>query len=147
MKVPCFWGIIEGFPCKASLYWLAYWCFKSKGTQGKELFFWIWDWKNGQARFVLDEEKEVLITKVKSQAVLPIHSVLQSLHCWHCCFTTKSHISDSVWATSWENLFMPYANNKGADQPVRPRSLISAFVIHCLGSIISVVSVCKISSL
>ena len=21
------------------------------------------------------------------------------------------------WATSWENLFLPYANNKGADQP------------------------------
>ena len=21
-----------------------------------------------------------------------------------------------IWATSWENLFMPYANNKGADQ-------------------------------
>ena len=23
------------------------------------------------------------------------------------------------WATSWENLFMPYANNKGADQPAQ----------------------------
>ena len=32
------------------------------------------------------------------------------------------------WATSWETLFMPYANNKGADQPVYPRSLISTFV-------------------
>ena len=27
-----------------------------------------------------------------------------------------------------KNLFMPYANNKGADQPAHPRSLISAFV-------------------
>ena len=35
----------------------------------------------------------------------------------------------SIRATSWENLFMPYANNKGADQPAHPRSLISAFVI------------------
>ena len=51
------------------------------------------------------------------------------------------------WATSWENLFLPYANNKGADQPAHPRSLISAFVIRCLDSIISVVSICKISSL
>ena len=25
------------------------------------------------------------------------------------------------WALSWENLFMPYANNKGADQPAHPR--------------------------
>ena len=31
------------------------------------------------------------------------------------------------WAMSWENRFLPYANNKGADQPAHPRSLISAF--------------------
>ena len=24
---------------------------------------------------------------------------------------------DHNWAMSWENLFLPYANNKGADQP------------------------------
>ena len=29
-----------------------------------------------------------------------------------------------------------FANNKGADQPAHPRSLISAFVIHCLKSTI-----------
>ena len=32
---------------------------------------------------------------------------------------------------------MSYANNKGADQPAHPRSLISAFVVRCLDSIIS----------
>ena len=32
-----------------------------------------------------------------------------------------------TWTTSWENLFNPFANNKGADQPAHPRSLISAF--------------------
>ena len=31
---------------------------------------------------------------------------------------------------------MPYANNKGADQPALSRSLISAFVIPCLDSIL-----------
>ena len=36
---------------------------------------------------------------------------------------------------------MPYANNKGADQPAHPRSLISAFVVRCLDSIISLVSI------
>ena len=41
-----------------------------------------------------------------------------------------------IWGTSWENLFLPYANNKGADQPAHPRSLISAFVSHCPDSII-----------
>ena len=34
---------------------------------------------------------------------------------------------------------IPYANNKGADQPVHPRSLISAFVVRSLDSIISLV--------
>ena len=42
---------------------------------------------------------------------------------------------------------MSYANNKGADQPPHPRSLISAFVIRCLDSVMSLVSVTKISSL
>ena len=42
---------------------------------------------------------------------------------------------------------MLYANNKGADQPVHPRSLISAFVVRCLDSVMSLVSVTKISSL
>ena len=42
---------------------------------------------------------------------------------------------------------MPYANNKGADQPAHLRSLISAFVVRCLDSIISLVSISEISSL
>ena len=52
-----------------------------------------------------------------------------------------------IWTTSWENLFMPYANNKGADQPAHSRSLIRAFVIRCLDSIIPLVSKYKISGL
>ena len=52
-----------------------------------------------------------------------------------------------VRVTSWENLFMPYAyTKKGADQPEHPCSLIIAFVIHCLGSIIPLVSISEISS-
>ena len=35
---------------------------------------------------------------------------------------------------------MPYANNKGADQPAHPRSLISAFVVRCICSIISILA-------
>ena len=52
-----------------------------------------------------------------------------------------------IWAMSWENLFMPYANNKGAVQPAHPRSLISAFVVRCLDSTVPLVSVSEISSL
>ena len=42
---------------------------------------------------------------------------------------------------------MPYMNNKAADQPAHPSSLISAFVVHCLDSIILVVSISESSSL
>ena len=40
---------------------------------------------------------------------------------------------------------MSYANNKGADQPAHPRGLISAFVVRCLESIISLDSIAEIS--
>ena len=42
---------------------------------------------------------------------------------------------------------MSYANNKGADQPAHPRSLISALIVRCLNSVMSLVSVTTISSL
>ena len=45
------------------------------------------------------------------------------------------------------NLLMPYANNKGADQPAHLRSLISALIVHCLDSMIPLVSISEISSL
>ena len=42
-----------------------------------------------------------------------------------------------IWASMRENLFSGFANNKDADQPAHPHSLISAFVIRFLESIIS----------
>ena len=42
---------------------------------------------------------------------------------------------------------MSSANNKGADQTAHPRSLISAFVVRCLDSIISLDSIAEISRL
>ena len=42
---------------------------------------------------------------------------------------------------------MSYANNKGADQPAHPHSLISAFIVHCLVSIIALDSISEISRL
>ena len=48
-----------------------------------------------------------------------------------------------IWAISSENLFMLYANNKGADKPAHLHNLISAFVVH----IIPLVSISEISSL
>ena len=40
---------------------------------------------------------------------------------------------------------MPYANNKGADQPAHPRSLISTFVVCCLDSMLCILALAKIS--
>ena len=40
---------------------------------------------------------------------------------------------------------MPYANNKGADQPAHPRSLISTFVVRCLDSMTCVLALSKVS--
>ena len=41
---------------------------------------------------------------------------------------------------------MSYANNKGADQPAHPCSLISAFVVHCLDSVMSLISSLMLAS-
>ena len=42
---------------------------------------------------------------------------------------------------------LPYANNKGADQPADLRNLISVFVVCCLDSTISILAISKISRL
>ena len=42
---------------------------------------------------------------------------------------------------------MSYSNKKGADQPAHPCSLISAFVVRYLDSIISLDSIAEISRL
>ena len=42
---------------------------------------------------------------------------------------------------------MLYANNKGADQPAHPHSLIGAFVVRCLDSMIPILAQSKISRL
>ena len=40
---------------------------------------------------------------------------------------------------------MPYANNKGADQPAHPHSLISTFVVRCSNSMICILAISKVS--
>ena len=57
-------------------------------------------------------------------------------------FTTFYSVNGPGYA---KTCLMPYANNKGADQPAHPRSLISAFVVRSLDSIISLVSRSEIS--
>ena len=50
----------------------------------------------------------------------------------------KLNIKPLTWVMSLQNLFMPCANNKDADQRAHPRSLKSVFVIHFVDSIISI---------
>ena len=42
---------------------------------------------------------------------------------------------------------MPYVNNNGADQPAHPGSLISAFVVCCLDSMIPILAISIVSRL
>ena len=52
-----------------------------------------------------------------------------------------------IWAMSWYYLFMPYANNKEADQPAHLHSLIDVFIVCCLDSMIPILAKSKISRL
>ena len=60
---------------------------------------------------------------------------------------TSEKLTATVWAMSWENLLLPYANYKAADQTAHPCSLISAFVVSCLDNIIPLLAITEISRL
>ena len=58
------------------------------------------------------------------------------------------NLTQLLFAPGHEKMcLMSYAKKKGADQPSNPRSLISAFVVRYLDSVMSLVSVTKISNL
>ena len=83
------------------------------------------------------------ITRQKSRFIFPTKVLIckktkDKSNCW---------LTWYIWATSWENLFMPHANNKGTDQPAHPHKLISAFVVCCLDSIIHLIFKSEISRL
>ena len=42
---------------------------------------------------------------------------------------------------------IPYANNKGAVQPVHPRSLISTFVVRFINNMMCILALSKVSRL
>ena len=60
----------------------------------------------------------------------------------HCCVYVhvSSNETSRTYEPGHEKTYLPYANNKGADQPAHPRSLISIFVVRFLDSIIAVVA-------
>ena len=98
----------------------------------------------------------VLNTDIQKKILSPYSHELKGLPSWNlvhmwticCCLVyTKIRLLALIWATTWENLFMPYANNKGADQPAHSRSLISTLVVRCLDSIIPLIFISEILSL
>ena len=57
-----------------------------------------------------------------------------------------AHLHQWLFGPGHTKMFlMPYANNKGADQPAHPRSLISTFVVRCLDSRICILAISKVS--
>ena len=60
--------------------------------------------------------------------------------------TLKSHEKSITYGPGHaKTCLMPYANNKGADQPAHHRNLISAFIVRSLDNITSLVSRSEIS--
>ena len=55
---------------------------------------------------------------------------------WFVCLEVMSHVI--------RKFAFAISNNKGEDQPVHPHSLIGAFVIRCLDSIIPLLAIFKI---
>ena len=50
------------------------------------------------------------------------------------CISTREHLrcNIKIFGPGYAKMcLMPYTNNKGADQPAHPRSLISTFVFRC----------------
>ena len=77
-----------------------------------------------------------------STALLKLIQSQEDIFCYlsyHIVPLLKKQCSSKIM----RNLLLPYGNNKGANQPAHPCSLISTFVIRCLDRIISLVSTSK----
>ena len=95
------------------------------------LFNWFWD---NSTNFCFINSNLVILTFTLYN--MTFFSLTMPTDCWiskhmatdvwNCHFKGKP--KNHTWATSWHNLFMPYGNNKGADQPVHLYSLIGIFV-------------------
>ena len=129
----------------------------------KQAFSWCGSYKGF---FFTNHETFLIKFYVNSLFWLDIFLINQSIGCIHninfkLVFAVVSDVcmSEQDWhvlapiiaqVVVYPNLkqlshFMPYANNKDADQPAHLRSLISAFVVHYLDRIIPVLAKSKIS--
>ena len=59
--------------------------------------------------------------------------------------TENANVEDLYGPGHAKMCLMPYANNKSADQPAHPRSLISTFLVRYLDSMICILALSKVS--
>ena len=58
---------------------------------------------------------------------------------------SKYLLTSTIGPGHAETCLKPYANNKSADQPAYPRSLISTFIVRYLDSMICILAISKVS--
>ena len=119
----------------------------------------LWsDWADAQANlslrsahsyfvgFVMRRIKSYLSTISQHRVIVCINTPWTFL-----LFFGSTWIHDAVWPDYMSHVMkkpvLSYANNKGADQPAHLRSLISAFVVRCLDSIMPLLAIYKQSRL
>ena len=122
-----------GHACMPRLIWVFARC------TGHFVGFWVL-WFIYHLSYELHSKNSLYLLKYHR---LPIKLSPMKGDAWFLCL----NLTDTNWAMLWQNLLLPYVNNKGANQPVHLRSLMSAFIVRCLDSIIPLVSISEISSL
>ena len=111
-------------------------------------FMWANSEGSGRLRGCVGSPEPLLVAYVISTIILwagsntdPSTPFLHDNNRWR-----LSHC-ESISAASWENMLMPYANNKDTEQSAHLRSLISPFVIRSLDSTIPKKLILKFSRL
>ena len=127
----------QGMPKANHMYWSGIYGCSSKIVALKGEFSAAFGPRWPRFSWLLRPTKCLYIFMVPASLIL--HSNRWKADLWELLtLTNLTCIPDNKWATSWENLFMPYANNKDEDHPAHPRSLISAFAVRFLDSIIHI---------
>ena len=108
-----------------------------KLLSGNKLFQWCFDQLlSGNKLFQWCFDQLFLIFKFQTLASISFFN----LKCCNCAVWQPQNITPYIHLHEPDHekmCHMSYSNNKGADQPAHPRSLISTFVVRCLDSIIS----------
>ena len=133
-------------PSLISIFTVTFLCSQGpESLSGTQQTFWS-DWTDVQAELSLHWVHQSFLLVLSTQA-----QIWWDIYICYFFFKVIWKFSllcfGSNLALSCQNQSYAYANNKGANQPAHPHSLISTFVVHCWDSIVSVVAMYKISRL